>query len=410
MVLAISSVALLFARWPPLSLLAACVQYRTQKKLSLYAHDDELDAIEDGMLTSSCPVTIWEHRRADLAFSTERGEFVVRAHSLFVPCKKKAPSLLLLHGDCGSALSFIELIQNLSEKYDIYLLDLPGFGRSHLIKGDSLDATTNSTCAISFNVNFVAAFVQHYKLGNFTLLGHSWGAFLAIHYGSRFPVERLILLSPAFLFPTLGPYGLYVSFLFKNSIFQFGRFFGTVCHFVVYSCILTGFLADIRSPRSKFYWYAVNSHVKGFGDRCVAALIDFTWTESWCNDPALAVLAKLNTPVVLIYGELDPIIPASQGRVLQGLFDVPIVILKGGDHTNMHGMLALELAEVVLSCKPRNPKQGNIVAEWVRLKPMPWQEMFKSTFSVASTERVVLELYRQLGALNHPQYEVVDTI
>ena len=335
---------------------------------------------------------------------------MVRAHSLFVPCKKKAPSLLLLHGDCASTLSFIELIQGLNEEYDLYLIDLPGFGRSHLMEGDSLDATTNSTCAISFNVNFVAAFVRHYNLEKITLLGHSWGAFLAIHYGSRFPVDRLILLSPAFLFPALSRYGLYVSFLFKNSIFQFGRFFGGICHFVVYSCIPSGFLADIRSPRSKFYWYAVTSHVKGFGDRCVAALIDFTWTESWCNDPALAVLAKLNTPIALIYGELDPVIPASQGRVLQGLLDVPIVILKGGDHSNMHGRLALELTEAVLSCKPRKPKQGNIVAEWIRLKSLPWQEMFKSKFSTAATERVVLDMYRQLGALNHSQYEVVDTI
>jgi pimeloyl-ACP methyl ester carboxylesterase len=100
------------------------------------------------------------------------------------------PPLLLLHGLFDSLESWQKLIPTLSNRFKIYAIDLPGFGKSPL--------PTPWTKSISGMINAVTAFLDEKKIKRVSLLGNSMGGGLALGIAGVLPepIDRIVLMNP----------------------------------------------------------------------------------------------------------------------------------------------------------------------------------------------------------------------
>jgi hypothetical protein len=111
--------------------------------------------------------------------------------------KRNKPVLFWLHGVGGTAmLSFglSGIIDQLGDEYDIYALDLPGFGRSAIEWGDKKDTHNISGYdLIELYIEAIRLYLDIKDLDSIYLVGHSFGAFHAVNFAHRYGLVRYII-------------------------------------------------------------------------------------------------------------------------------------------------------------------------------------------------------------------------
>ena len=137
--------------------------------------------------------------------------------------QKTRPSLVIVHGVASGSLVWIDCFEDLSKHYDIYCLDIPGFGRSETpmslrFASDSKDVVVIDNLLSLFLSNYILAL----GLERPFVMGHSFGGHLALIFASRYPemTSGVILCDPAGILPTLGRYGAYWGLFFWSSLLQ----------------------------------------------------------------------------------------------------------------------------------------------------------------------------------------------
>jgi N-formylmaleamate deformylase len=107
----------------------------------------------------------------------------------------KGPALILVPGIASPAAMWAFVAARICEHFDVYVLDVRGRGLSEA--GDHLDYGLDS-CA-----HDVAAFAGQLGLKDYTIVGHSMGARIAIRAARSKPAElaRIVLVDP----PVSGP-------------------------------------------------------------------------------------------------------------------------------------------------------------------------------------------------------------
>lgn len=113
----------------------------------------------------------------------------------------KNPTIICLHGLAGNGLySFGELVPLLQEDFHLILLDNPGHGKTAPFPNEDNYLFAN----LARWVERAAAKIVE---GPFYIMGHSWGADIALHHTRHYPdkVLGLILLDGAFTFPHNQP-------------------------------------------------------------------------------------------------------------------------------------------------------------------------------------------------------------
>ena len=102
----------------------------------------------------------------------------------------KGPAVLLIHGLGGSAENWQPNIDALAEKYRVYVLDLPGFGRS-------------DKPVVPYSVPYFAGFLPEFLalqgIERVTLVGNSMGGAIAVQVACSRPdmVDKLVLVDAA---------------------------------------------------------------------------------------------------------------------------------------------------------------------------------------------------------------------
>ncbi|HBL41556.1 MAG TPA: alpha/beta hydrolase [Ruminococcaceae bacterium] len=108
--------------------------------------------------------------------------------------------VLILPGWSATAPAYQTITKTLSEKYCVYVLNLPGFG---------VTPEPSEPWCVDDYVDFTLAFVQQLGLTSLTLLGHSFGGRIIIKMLSRrelpFSVEQVVLIDSAGIKPTPSP-------------------------------------------------------------------------------------------------------------------------------------------------------------------------------------------------------------
>ena len=111
--------------------------------------------------------------------------------ALYRAGKRDAEPVILVHGvGTAAARDWVHVIPALAADYDVYALDLPGFGRSD--KGNHLYSPSNYVRVLD------ALFGERLKRP-VNLVGHSMGGVVALAYASAYPdrVRRLIVADVA---------------------------------------------------------------------------------------------------------------------------------------------------------------------------------------------------------------------
>lgn len=100
-------------------------------------------------------------------------------------------SVVLIHGiGSGAARNWENVIHTLARQYHVVVFDLPGFGRSD--KENALYSPANYAALVKW-------VVEKRVQGPFTLVGHSMGGAIALHFAAIYPrhLQHLILIDVA---------------------------------------------------------------------------------------------------------------------------------------------------------------------------------------------------------------------
>src|SRR5258708_2818343 len=183
----------------------------------------------------------------------------------------KGKPLIMLHGWGNDVSSFWNISQVLKENFTIYLLDLPGFGKSDIPK--------------NFNVEDFAEVIKNFiklqGLNKPNILGHSLGGRIAIKLTSKYPnlIERLILEDSA----GVGP----KKTLINLSLQTMAKLFNLIPDFFQFKSKL----------KIKFYKKISSDYLKTGENK-------ETFKNIISEDLTL-VLSKIKNETLLIWGEID---------------------------------------------------------------------------------------------------------
>lgn len=104
------------------------------------------------------------------------------------------PTVILLHGLTNNALGFIEMAEELQNQFHLYSIDLPGHGETPAFNEEK-----------SYSFHYLTKWLEKLCLTlseqPVFLIGHSWGAALALHFSKEFSerVKGVVMIDGGYL-------------------------------------------------------------------------------------------------------------------------------------------------------------------------------------------------------------------
>lgn len=316
-------------------------------------------------------------------------QILVDLHVLHLKSNFDNPVILLVHGAAGSSVSFVHMMDKLALEFDLYVIDLPGFGRSHVncTYRQLAEAYRDSA---DFHVSVISEFIKVLGIEQVYLCGHSYGGYVCTRFTKMYPekVTSLILLNPAGIFPTLGRLGMYWALFFKMSVPNVGLLFGRAGYFII-----TKFKGDSAEV---LYWYYILGHPKGIGHLFVREKITFLALTAYWNSPVFDHFDDIKCPTFLIYGEEDTIMPVHQGMVIQKVHGHDLKVIKNSGHSPMNNVdNGQEVASGILKFSSLNYTKKVPLDKGIRGTILP--HSYKGSFFVPKTIAYINRLYYDIG-------------
>lgn len=214
--------------------------------------------------------------------------------------------VLMLHGWGANMGLVMPLAQRLAASgYQVYTLDLPGFGHS---------TPPPIAWSVDDYVKFVIAYLDYHQVEKTFLFGHSFGGRLGLVLGADH-AERLIKMTLADA-AGVRP---------KSS--SSGNLRLKTYHFVLNSLKIIGLSGQAERLRE---WY---SNRYGSADYKAAQGIMRPTFVKVVNEDLLPYAARIKVPTLLFWGDQDADTPLSQGKLLeQTIPDAGLVVLEGAGH------------------------------------------------------------------------------
>jgi len=212
-------------------------------------------------------------------------------------------NVILLHGWGANVDSFQPVHNYLDKQFQVYAIDLPGFGHS--------EAPVNIWGTVEYT-NLVRQFLHAFHIENPILIGHSFGGRLAIRLATTEKVNKLILVDSAGIRPRRKP-----NYYFK-----------------VYSYKLLKRAANLPILRNYLQNTVENVKKKvGSTDYQNASGVMRDILVKVVNEDLRELLPKIQVPTLLIWGENDSATPVADGKLMEKLLpDAGLVILKNAGH------------------------------------------------------------------------------
>lgn len=213
-----------------------------------------------------------------------------------------ALAVVFLHGWLVKAAVWAPILQRLENQgYNLYALDLPGFGKSQPLKDDfDLDGY----------VKVVKGFIEKMGLARVCLVGHSFGGRIAIKLSAEYPdlIEKLVLVDSA---------GFKDESL-KKKFFAFAAKFLRPIFYIPL----------VRVLRPQAYRLIGSDYLNTSVDLRPAFL-------KIINEDLTEYLPKINVPTLIIWGENDRDTPLEFGRRIHSHIQHSIFhILKNAGHVS----------------------------------------------------------------------------
>jgi pimeloyl-ACP methyl ester carboxylesterase len=228
--------------------------------------------------------------------------------------------IILLHGWGGSHASMAKLQDELAGRFTVYNLDLPGFGKSLLIK---------PAMTLIDYVEVLKKFIIEQNIVNPVLAGHSFGGKiitkLAIENSRQsklspsqpsIPLKAIVLIASSGINP--------MNDSKKSLMAKFAGFGKKIFSLPV--------LKNFSKPIRKFFYYYIVRERDFFdaGEKLRQTFINVN-NENLDDDPA--GLADIKTPSVIIWGQLDTVTPLWMGEKLARLIPgARLEVIEGARH------------------------------------------------------------------------------
>lgn len=213
----------------------------------------------------------------------------------------KGRDLIMLHGWGLNSSTFWPTVDFLKDNLTLWILDLPGFGRSDK-PGRAFD--TNDYAEI------VADFIKVNKIKKPSLLGHSFGGKIAIKLTSTYPnlVDKLILV---------GASGIKQVPSFKRAfIYPLAK----IVHHLVPD------IFNLKTIIRKKFYRKIESDYENAG------LMKDTLLKTIKED-LTEQLKKIKNETLIIWGEEDKAVPLRYGKKMYQLIEnSKLLIIEGKGH------------------------------------------------------------------------------
>ena len=216
----------------------------------------------------------------------------------------QGPAVILLHGMGGVKESWLGNFGALAAGYHVYAIDQIGFGHSDKPLLDYKIATF---------VDFLYAFMQAQNIGKATLVGNSFGGWIALDFAIQHAgmVEKLVLVDAAGLawlrpIPDLNPSSTAATRRLIESVFYDKKMISD-------DAVLQVFTDRMRNNDG----YTIQRTVAGF------ATPQFEDSK----------LASIHVPTLVMWGRQDELIPVASGEKLRdGIGGAKLVVFEQCGH------------------------------------------------------------------------------
>lgn len=187
----------------------------------------------------------------------------------------RGKDLIMLHGWKQDVSTFWPVVDLLKDNFTLWLIDLPGFGRSENPK---------KVFGVSDYAEVVKQFIVKFEIKKPVVLGHSLGGRIAIKLAAKYPtlLGKLILENSAGLRP-------------KKDLPKF--IFYVLAK--VFKYLVPNIFNLKRNLRSKFYKTLKSDYL-------TAGKLQDTFTKI-LNEDLSSDLPKIKVDTLLIWGDKDPI-------------------------------------------------------------------------------------------------------
>lgn len=213
-----------------------------------------------------------------------------------------APAVVFLHGWLVKASVWTDVIGRLqSQDYNLYALDLPGFGKSQALP-DDFD--------LHGYAEVVRGFIEKLDLKNVVLVGHSFGGRIGIKLAAEHPglLEKLVLVNSA------G---------FRDESFK-RKFFAFLAKFLK----PIFYIPLVRMLRPQAYRLIGSDYLNTNTDLRPTFL-------KIVNEDLTEYLPRIKIPTLIIWGESDKDTPVEFGKKINALIpDSKFIILPRAGHVS----------------------------------------------------------------------------
>lgn len=226
----------------------------------------------------------------------------VKNQSLYYQVVGKGTPLLLLHGWGTDSSNFWNLVEPLRDQFTLWLIDLPGFGKS--------DPPQSSWQVMDF-AKLVAQFIRENDIKHPDVLGHSFGGRVAIKLASHYPdaVNRLILEDSAGIKPKKGVRSYFLYILAK---------------FIKY---LVPNIANLKVRLRHLLYSSIESDYETVDSLRETFLR--TIDEDLRGD-----MKKITNQTLLIWGENDRVVSLADGKkIYQAVPNSRLEVIEGAGHS-----------------------------------------------------------------------------
>ena len=228
-------------------------------------------------------------------------------------------TLFFIHGFLSSSFSFRYVIPELMDSFEIVSVDFPPFGKS----GKTLDFTysyENITVSLLKLIHVL-------NLKNVSIIGHSMGGQIGLHmlYQSPDTFEKAVLLAGSAYLKQVRKSLIALSYLPFSGIF--------VKRWLIKSGGVEGNLANVVYNQSIITSEMIKGYLEPFSkhDNIFRALAKFIRDRE--DDLSQQILKEIQTPILLVWGDSDKIVPIAVGKRLKSdLTNSELVILPKTGH------------------------------------------------------------------------------
>ncbi|MBU3964604.1 alpha/beta hydrolase [Patescibacteria group bacterium] len=230
---------------------------------------------------------------------------------------------LILHGWGGSSDSWFKVQKILAKNFQVFVLDLPGFGKS---------GSPPRPWDVQDYMEFVLDFLETYNIKQYYLLGHSFGGRISIKLSAQFSdsIIKLMLVDSAGAQPI------------KKKFFK--RILSSIASFVSIFSFLPGF----KLFRRFFYRFIIRStdYLKVMG------VMKETFLKVISEDLS-PYLEKIKAKTMIVWGERDRITPLRDGHFMNSKIQHSDLVILPCNH-NPHIEIPEDLSKRILDFLNKN--------------------------------------------------------